>query len=154
MHRHFGSAVAHHAVPSDSPRASAAGGDGAKPQPDDAARQLLQHPRAMELVRVSNGASRLQRLSQTSGWSADVSPSRPVNGLANGYHGTPAAPVEPVDRSKRFSNPETTRLKPGEGDAEWPAAAVNGVADSRSIASELGAEDWDLLVRLLAVNPC
>ena len=153
VHRQFGSAVAHHAVPSDSPRASAAGGENDKQQTDEA-HQQLQHPRTMELVRVSGGgAARLQRLSQTSGWSTDVSPGRPSNGLTNGYHGA-AALVEPVDRFKRLSNPETTRLiKAGQGDAEWPMAAPNGLPDSRSFASEMGAEDWDLLVRPMAAQP-
>ena len=151
MHRRFGSAVAHHAVPSDSPRASAAGGD-TKLLLDDQQHSQQQHPRAMELVRVSGGgASRLQRMSQTGGWSTDVSPSRPSNGLANGWHAA-AALVEPVDRSKRFSNPEA-RSKPGDADAERPFAAANGIPDSRSSASELGAEDWDLLVRPTVSRP-
>ena len=89
--------VGHHAVPSDSPRASAAGGGGGdnKLQLDE--EHLPQHPRALELVRVSGGASRLQRLSQSgSGWSSDSS--RQTNGLTNGYHAAAQPTVEHVDR--------------------------------------------------------
>ena len=70
------------AVPTDSPRASAAGGGNNKLQLHE--EHVPQHPRALELVRVSGGAAaRLQRLSQ-SGWSSDGE--RRSNGLTNGYH--------------------------------------------------------------------
>ncbi len=86
VHRLSHSASTHLAVPSDSPRASAAGGggDSNKLQPDEDHHVMPQHPRALELVRVSGGAAaRLQRLSQ-SGWSSDRE--HHGNGLTNGYH--------------------------------------------------------------------
>ncbi len=84
VHRLSHSASTHLAVPTDSPRASAAsGGDSNKLQPDED-HHVPQHPRTLELVRVSGGgAARLQRLSQ-SGWSSDRE--HHGNGLTNGYH--------------------------------------------------------------------
>lgn len=194
VHRLSGSATGHHVVPSDSPRAGAAGAGDSKLRLEE--EHVPQHPRTLELVRVSGGAAaRLQRLSQSgNGWSSDSG--RPTNGLTNGYHaaGPPVEHIDryarpcqntmwvscmqvrvggqtnvttstsvtdgiiapnmyqmlsqgsPVFRLKRISNPETSRPKPGNSsDADWPLRGPS----RRSYASEMGAEDWDLLVRPL-----
>ena len=102
VHRLSHSASAHVAVPTDSPhaspRASVAGGASNKLQLDHE-EHVPQHPRTLELVRVSGGgAARLQRLSQ-SGWSSDRE--HHGNGLTNGYHA--AEPTgEHADRCARL----------------------------------------------------